>query len=727
MFLALLAFAYQSIRVQEHNLIKKMVTASLNDSEVVKAAIWNGMMTKDRAVIREIIKAIGRNPAMEAINIVDRNGILRFTSLDRQALGKPMIGTDRLFRNLATDISIRHRLVDDGNSIYVVNPIVNERSCSAASCHAHPPDQKVLGALSIRMPLGELKQEIYASARTTVIFALILFLVVSTVIGLAVVFLVNPNLRRLRRYAGRIERGEYEPSAPLTGSDEIARLSRSFDRMSRKVSERTAKLAEGRRTYKSLFELVPCYLTVVSHDYRIVRANDAFLDQFGDQVGKHCYEGYKGLDERCEACPVKRTFDDGISHESEEKWKVNGGEAFVIVKTAPIVDDKGNVLEVLEMSLDVTQLKRLQMDMRKRKNEYRQLFQDVPCYLTVVDKDFTIVQANKLFVRDFGENKGRKCFKVYKNRDSKCSNCPVEKTFVDGRSHGSEETWRTNSDETRVIVYTAPVTDENGEITAVMEMSTNITEVKRLQSELVVLGETIAGMSHSIKNILSGLQGGVYVVDSGLKQGRQDRLTVGWSMVKRNIDKVSDLVKGILYASKEREPEYQDCDPGALLSDLCDLFEEKARAEGVDLVRDFDIQMDHGLLDAAAMHSALSNLVANALEACRSKRDGGTRVTVSGEVKKRTLFLKVTDDGIGMPQEVKERLFSKFYSTKGSRGTGLGLILTMKVVKEHKGTLKVESELGRGTSFLIEIPFFRLSDPRSSEKPINNSQEATSP
>ena len=102
------------------------------------------------------------------------------------------------------------------------------------------------------------------------------------------------------------------------------------------------------------------------------------------------------------------------------------------------------------------------------------------------------------------------------------------------------------------MVNTAPVTSDNGEIRAVMEISTNITEVKKLQNELMILGETIAGMSHTIKNILSGLQGGVYVVDSGLQRGREDRVREGWDMVKRNVEKVSDLVHEILYASKGR-------------------------------------------------------------------------------------------------------------------------------------------------------------------------------
>src|SRR5208283_2839301 len=116
----------------------------------------------------------------------------------------------------------------------------------------------------------------------TVIFAFLLFLFISTIIGLAVIFLINPSIRRLREEAAALAKGEYQPKTVATGSDEMAELSRSFEEMGRMVNERTTRLAEGRRMYKSLFEEVPCYLTVVNSDYRIIRANRAFKDQFGD-------------------------------------------------------------------------------------------------------------------------------------------------------------------------------------------------------------------------------------------------------------------------------------------------------------------------------------------------------------------------------------------------------------------------------------------------------------
>lgn len=705
LFLALLAFAYHSIRSQEQNLLQRKIQAALKDSEVIKSALWKGMMTKDREVISEILKAIGRSEIVGRIDIVDRKGAVHYSSQHGRVLPAEKLPLEPLLEEIETNTAVRHRISADGLWLNVVNPLNNQASCGGPGCHLTPERDKVLGALSMTMPLTAVREEIYKNARKTVVFGFLLFVCISTIVGLGVIFLVNPSLRRLQENAAKMARGEYRPEAEPSGGDEIAELSRSFDEMSRRINERTTRLTQARKMYKSLFDSVPCYLTAVDRDYRIVRANNAFREQFGDQVGKHCYVGYKGRASRCADCAVESTFADGLTHESEEVWQIDGRNVYVIVETAPIFDDEGNIAEVLEMSLDVTRLKQLQMELERKKEDYKYLFGHVPCYLTVVNEDYRIVQANQLFKADFGDRTGENCFAVYKKLDSKCANCPVEKTFADGESHHSEEVWKRNGQPTYVLVHTAPVRDETGAITGVIEMSTNITEIKRLQGELAVLGETIAGMSHTIKNILSGLQGGVYVVDSGLQCGRQDRVGDGWSMVKKNVEKISDLVKGILYASKERQPERIVCNPGEVLAEVCDLYENRARNEQIEIRREFDRDMRRGLLDPLGIHSALANLVANAVEALRTVSKRNRCIIVGAEEHDGMLVMRVEDNGPGIADEIKEKLFDRFYSTKGSRGTGLGLVITRKVVEEHGGTIRVDSEPGRGTGFIIEIPY----------------------
>ncbi len=710
-FLAIIAFAYRSISVQERQLIGKIIEESSRDSEVIKAAIWNGMMTKDREVIKQIVNTIGANEGFKDINIYDHAGKLHYSSRNVDD-GTVSAHANPLLTNLANETSVRHRFSDTGKSLYVLNPLLNETGCSTLQCHDKA--QMVLGALEVKVPLDRIKSEIYENTKQTIIFGFLLFILVSSVSGLAVIFFIIPSIKKLQDKAAKMAKGEYAPELNMQGSDEMSQLLRAFEEMSQEINQRTTELDASRKLYKSLFEEVPCYLTVIDRDYKIVNANNAFKEEFGHTLGKHCFEGYKGLSAKCLSCPVEKTFLHRASHQSEEIWTRNGKQIHVIVKTSPILGEDGSVAEVLEMSVDVTRLKELQFELQKKQSEYKYLFEHVPCYLTVVDPDFNIIQTNESFDQDFGSSENKKCYQIYKGLDSPCDDCPVVKTFQDGKSHSSEEIWRRSGQETCVIVNTAPVTDSSGKISAVMEMSTNVTELKRLQSELVILGETIAGMSHTIKNIVAGLQGGVYVVDSGLERGKDDRIRSGWTMVKSNVEKISELVKGILYASKEREPEYKHTDPGILLSEVCDLYRQKAADQKTSLLRSFKPVMGLCRLDPAGVHSAVANLISNALEACHEENGREHVVTVAARIESGRLIINVSDDGRGMPKEVKSQLFNKFYSTKGNRGTGLGLVVTRKVIEEHGGTIRVESEPGEGTTFIMEIPVGEVVTPEVS-------------
>lgn len=720
MFLAILAFTYRSISAQEDRFIERRASQAMRDSKVIKAAIWNGMMTKNRQLIHETLRTVAFEDDLEQIAIFDQKGVVHYYSGATQ-LRAPEKNRQLLDKIENSPTGGEGLVIKDNQWLYVIHPIPNEAGCSSSACHAPPSEKKNLGALELKLSLNKVKQESWETAKNTGLFAFGLFLFISSIIGLAVIFLVNPQLKRLQLKAAALARGELMYDDPNKGSDEFAELEKTFDEMSRQVNLRTEHLDARRKMYKALFDEVPCYLTLISKDYRIVKANRAFRDTFGDLEGRNCFKAYKGLDSKCPDCPVEKTFATGKSYNSEEVWRLRDREANVFVTTSPLVDDSGNVVEVMEMSVDFTSLKRLQRELEKRQREYQQLFEKVPCYLTVVDKNYQIIQANRLFEQDFGKGIGRKCFRIYKKRESRCDNCPVEKTFADGNTHTSEEVWRRDGEETHIIAYTAPLYDNEGIIYAVMEMCTNITEVKRLQSELILLGETIAGMSHTIKNIVNGLQGGVYMVDSGLEKNKEDRVKSGWQIVKKNVETVSDLVHGILYASKERPPEYKQVDPSELLNEVCDLYSKRANDSNIEIVRDFEGPMPDVMVDPAGLHSVLSNLVSNAVQACEGSLGDNFVVTVSAYIVNSSLRITVKDNGPGIAKDVKNNLFRKFYSTKGAKGTGLGLVITRKIVKEHGGAIEVESEPGRGTIFRIVIPRAPDQDAEISENRLAKS------
>ena len=254
----------------------------------------------------------------------------------------------------------------------------------------------------------------------------------------------------------------------------------------------------------------------------------------------------------------------------------------------------------------------------------------------------------------------------------------------------------------------------------------DLREIKRLQKELIqserlaAVGQTVAGLAHGIKNILNGLKGGVYIVNNALKKSSdslagasvekgdpESKLRTGWDMVERNIHRVSDLVLDLLSYSKEREPEYEKYDPNIIVDEVCDLMESKARENDVTLIRSLNKEIGEVYLDPKGIHNCLLNLVSNAIDACIFDPDTGKDWQVKVEVHsdgEGGVIYDVIDNGCGMDQEVKDRVFTEFFSTKGNRGTGLGLLVTQKIVNEHKGAMDVESEPGKGTKFSIRLP-----------------------
>ena len=225
-----------------------------------------------------------------------------------------------------------------------------------------------------------------------------------------------------------------------------------------------------------------------------------------------------------------------------------------------------------------------------------------------------------------------------------------------------------------------------------------------LRSErLAAIGQTIAGLAHCIKNILNGIQGGSYILERGLRKGDLDRLSRGWEMVKRNNAFMHELVLDMLTYAKDREPETAPTDVNALCRSVCELMAEKAREHGVEIVWTLDSLLGEVIVDPKGIRRCLLNLVSNAVDACAEK---GGRVEVStAEADGHGCFrIVVSDNGSGISKEDQAKLFQMFFSTKGSKGTGLGLAVTHKIIGEHGGTLTVESEPGVGSSFIIYLP-----------------------
>lgn len=473
--------------------------------------------------------------------------------------------------------------------------------------------------------------------------------------------------------------------------------------------------------YKQFFEVMPAYLTILDRDLRIIAANQRFRKDFGEFEGRYCYQINRHRSERCEQCPAERTFRDGLRHGIEEQFKnLSGQEVSLIVYTTPIRNEGGEITAVMKMATDITEIKLLQNQLRESRERYRQLFEEVPCYITIQDRDLHIIEANRQFREDFGDVLGCKCYQVYMHRTEECLPCAVKQTFQDGQVHQIEEVVTSrDGQQMNVLVYAAPIRDGGGEIISVIEMSTNISQIRQLQSQMTSLGLVISSISHGIKGLLTSLDGGIYLVNSGLEKNNQERVKQGWQMVERNVARIKTMVLDLLYYAKDRDPDLEWIPTLMVAEEVCELMQGKAKEYGIDFQCAFDPGAGHFAVDAKAIRSLLVNLIENALDACRvDKKKNKHQIKIRLKGYPEFVEFEVYDNGIGMEQETRERAFSLFFSSKAGDGTGLGLFISNKIAQAHGGEIKLESELNKGTRVTIQLPRKGPGSKPASPKPL---------
>ena len=221
---------------------------------------------------------------------------------------------------------------------------------------------------------------------------------------------------------------------------------------------------------------------------------------------------------------------------------------------------------------------------------------------------------------------------------------------------------------------------------------------------LAAVGQTIAMLSHHIKNILQGIRGGSYLIDMGLNDHKEDLVRKGWGIVEKNQNKIYHLVMDMLTFSKERQPVREEVKLNEIITDVCELMQALSEEHGVRIDIDLDADLPVTTADAEGIHRAVLNILTNAVDAAEEADEGAVLVQ-SGFLREQDMvFVSVTDNGSGIAEEQLPKIFHLFESTKGSRGTGLGLAVSQKIIREHGGEITVQSTPGKGSRFTLSWP-----------------------
>jgi PAS domain S-box-containing protein len=482
------------------------------------------------------------------------------------------------------------------------------------------------------------------------------------------------------------------------------------------VIEMTTDLTETRhwqRNYDLLFERAPCYVFVIDRNYRIIRSNEKFRQSFGEVQAKPCFKVCKRRSQPCARCPAALTFQDGLEHHSQQVGvHRDGSPAFYSLTTTPLSRDEEGVNHVIEMAADLTEIHQLAEQLHIADDFYRSLIRNAASGILALDAEGQVRVLNPA-ARDL---LGWHSVHPPSTHRLQAMLPPdfFEETLLESCSKIEEtEVTTTGGGQVPVRFWAVDLKSRGKRIGRAAFMG-DLRETRRLEQEkleaerLAAVGQTVAGLAHTIKNLLMGLEGGMYMLDSGLRKADPARVTEGWDILRRNLEKTTGLVKGFLSFSKGRLPQLQSTDPLALARSIVGLYRDAARLQGVDLLFEGPEQIAPAPLDPEGIETCLTNLVSNGIDAAMLRETGDGRVVLRVFERGDELVFEVTDNGVGMDSEIKHKVFTTFFTTKGGKGTGLGLLTTRKIIQEHGGRLDLESAPDQGSTFRISLPRARL-------------------
>ena len=400
---------------------------------------------------------------------------------------------------------------------------------------------------------------------------------------------------------------------------------------------------------------------------------------------------------------------------SKEKLTINGQGHYFHTVRFPIYNDQGEIVSIAIIARDMTEEITLQEEVRQNKEYLQNILDNSSDVIITTGLQGEVVTFNPAAEHMLGFKKEeslnmnienlwkspaeRQSLMAEVEAKGAVNNYPTTLVAKDG--HGVE-----------VSLSLSELRNSEGRLMGTVGISKDVTEENRLRAKLIeqerlaAAGQTVAGVTHCMKNVLNGLKGGAYMVNIGLKRDKTELLEEGWGNVQKGIDRIGKLSLDMLSFCRDRKPNPVPTDPLRLARETADIVLNSARQEGVRILCYGDDTSPVNI-DPETIGHALLDLITNAVDACTEKfYDKQERPQVHIGVKRENdkLFFSVKDNGIGMDTTIRNELFTRFFSTKDAKGTGLGLCLTHKIVEEHRGSIEVESSPGKGSTFTISLP-----------------------
>jgi len=723
-------WSYFNMIDQKKKLMENVVASTDRLTTTIRLGTHYAMMLNSRDDINQIINNIAKVKGIQNIRIYNKEGQIKFSNQPAEVDTRTNIRAEACFICHRTEPPLVDIGMEERTRIFssregyrqlgIISPIGNEPGCSSDACHVHSPDKKILGALDVVVSLEDIDREIRRGETAAVGLAAGVFLIPSAIIFLFVLRFVNRPARMLIDETRLIGQGLLPSHLDLGQDDEMGQLAQAINQMSAEIAHKQAELNKQRDEYQTLLERVPCLITVQDRNLRLLSFNGEFRRRFGPNPGEHCYHAYKGQDEKCSHCPVERTFADGQPHQGEETGRNrDGSKVHWIFKTSPIKNTEGQIVAVLEMSLDITERKELEEKLEKSERKYHDIFNHIPNPVFVLDYDsLEILDCNKSVTAVYdltrGEILGRPFMDLF---------LPEERDHYAARIRTTSELNQVkhiHKNQSRLVVNIRISPGEYPGRRVLLATTSDIT--KRLETEqnliqaskMATLGEMATGIAHELNQPLSVIKtASSFFIKKLDRRQALDEGTLG-SMLRKidaNVDRATRIIAHMRQFARKSDLKLERVQLNEILHRAFDIFSQQLKLRSIEVVWQTDPDLPKIDADPGRLEQVFINLLINARDAIEERwgvaeaGPGEKRIVLATRTAQQVVACEVCDTGTGIPANLTEKIFEPFFTTKqAGKGTGLGLSISYGIVKDCGGSIKVKPHAGGGACFLLEFP-----------------------
>lgn len=559
-----------------------------------------------------------------------------------------------------------------------------------------------------------------SAASRELLLALPIALLILIGFGLIVFCRLSRPLNRIMESLKRRSNGAPWVQLEEDKAGEFRDLARTVNLIAASVRRRREEMDELLSMYQSLFDGVPCMITVQDRNLRLIRYNRLFGDQFGAKPVEHCYKVYKGRNEKCVNCPVEKTFADGKSHTAEEQgYYKDGTQAYWIVRTAPVHDGSGKVTAVMEMCLDITQRKELEQKLKKSERKYSTIFDNIPVAVFELDaKTLNVRNCNRNMSKLYAYYKGEVIGKPFTMLFAPGAGEACQKALREHKSIAQAKHMGKEGQELFVSIDLSSTTLDGDEI--LLAVVTDITDRIRAEqqviqsSKMATLGEMAAGVAHELNQPLAVLKMVANYFERKSRKGEspnQEQLQQMTDKIVNNVNRASKIIEHMREFGRKPNLESVEVQINDVMQKSFDFFSEQLKIRDITVKWELDQNQPPVMANPNRLEQVFINLLVNARDAiddkCSDKpcSEKDRVITLRTRSNTRHVIAEVSDTGHGIPKEILGRIFEPFFSTKEvGRGTGLGLSICYDIITDYDGTIHFFSKPGQGARFVVTFP-----------------------